>query len=74
MNKLLDNIIEKNRYLIKKGKVADYIPALSKVNPDHIGLCYIDLGGNIYKAGNYDVKFTIQSISKVVSLILAIMA
>ena len=73
MEKLLNQIIDDNRYLIKEGKVANYIPALSKANPNHIGICYIDIDGKIYKAGNYNVKFTIQSISKVVSLILAIM-
>lgn len=73
MEKLLNKIIDDNRYLTKEGKVANYIPALSKANPNHIGICYIDIDGKIYKAGNYDIKFTIQSISKVVSLILAIM-
>lgn len=72
MEKLLNRIIEKNRYLINEGKVADYIPALSKANPNHIGVCIMDLDGKIYKTGNYDIPFTIQSISKVMSLILAI--
>ena len=72
MEKLLDKIIEKNRYLINEGKVADYIPALSKADPHQIGVCIMDLEGKIYGAGDYDVKFTIQSISKVMSLMLAI--
>ena len=72
MEDLLSKIIEKNRYLISKGAVADYIPALSKVNPNNIGVCLMDVDGNIYKAGNYDVKFTIQSISKIMSLMLAL--
>lgn len=72
MEKLLNTIIEKNRHLIKKGKLADYIPALSKANPNKIGICLMDTQGSIYKAGDFHVKFTIQSISKVISLILAI--
>ncbi len=69
----LNEIIEKNRYLISQGKVANYIPALRNTDPNNIGICIIDLKGNIYKAGKYNKKFTIQSISKVMSLILAIM-
>jgi len=39
----------------------------------HLGLCIIDTNGNIYKIGDFDVKFTIQSISKVIALMLALM-
>lgn len=73
MENLLNEIIEKNRSLGKQGKVADYIPALSKADPMEIGICIMDLEGNIYKAGKYNKKFTMQSISKLMSLILAIM-
>lgn len=73
MDRLLEKIVEKNRYLTKEGNVADYIPALSKANPDHIGICLVDLEGNVNKAGDCSIKFTIQSISKVISLMLALM-
>lgn len=73
MDKLLCKIIDNNRYLIDKGKVADYIPALSKANKNDIGLTLIDMEGNIYKSGDSSKKFTIQSISKVLSLFLAIL-
>lgn len=73
MEKLLNRIIEKNRYFVNEGKVADYIPALGKASPSHIGVCIMNLDGKIYKAGNHDISFTIQSISKVMILILAIM-
>lgn len=72
MEKLLKNIIEDNRYLTKQGKVADYIPALSKADPNKMGICLVDLKGNMAKAGDCDTKFTIQSISKVISLMLAV--
>ncbi|MBU5426363.1 glutaminase A [Tissierella pigra] len=72
MEKILNKIIDNNRYLIKEGAVADYIPALLKANPNHIGICVMDVDGNIYKAGDYTEKFTIQSISKVMSLMLAL--
>lgn len=73
MEKLLKRVIEKNKYLIKKGKVADYIPALSKAKKEDIGITIIDVEGRIYRKGDYNKKFTIQSISKVISLFLAIM-
>lgn len=72
MEKLLEEIIESNKYLLSKGKLADYIPALSKVDPNKIGVTIANVNGNIHSAGDYNHKFTIQSISKVLSLILAI--
>ena len=64
MEGLLQRIVEENRYLTKEGRVADYIPALAKANPNHIGICIVDLDGNIYKAGDTNIKFTIQSIQR----------
>lgn len=72
MKNKIEEIIEKNKDLVKEGFVADYIPALSKANPNDIGVSIVDLNGNIYNEGDYNVKFTIQSISKVLSLILAL--
>lgn len=73
MNELLNRIIENNRKITSKGKVATYIPALSKANPKHLGICIADIDGNIFTAGEYYIKFTLQSISKTISLMLAIM-
>ena len=73
MEKVLNKIIENNINLTKEGKVADYIPALKKANPNNIGICIVDLEGNTYKSGDCNVKFTIQSISKVITLMLAVM-
>lgn len=72
MDELLKDIIDKNRHFINKGKVADYIPELKKADKEDIGTCIIDIEGNIYKSGDYNKKFTIQSISKVISLMQAL--
>lgn len=72
MEKLLDQLIEKNRPFTGYGKVADYIPALSYANPDDLGVCIMDVNNNINCSGEYSKKFTIQSISKVIALSLAI--
>ena len=37
-NSLLDDILQQVRPLIGRGKVADYIPALAEVSPDHLGI------------------------------------
>lgn len=56
----------------KYGNVADYIPELKKAKSDALGITIIDTQGDILSYGNYDTKFTIQSISKVLSLLLAL--
>ncbi|GAB2615775.1 glutaminase [Belliella aquatica] len=51
-----------------RGKVADYIPELARVNPDQFGIALVDLKGNVFGVGDYQVPFSIQSISKVHTL------
>ncbi len=69
---LLSAILEEVRPLIGQGKVADYIPALKEVSADKLGIavCYND--GEIITAGDAEEPFSIQSISKVLSLTLAL--
>ena len=54
------------------GALANYIPELSKANPESfgIGLCTID--GHVYEIGDAKVPFTIQSISKAFVFALAL--
>ena len=68
MNKILQDIIDDNRKYTEQGQVATYIPELKKANRDDLGICLIDMNNNIYKAGNFNKKFTIQSISKAIVL------
>ncbi|MEP9349198.1 glutaminase A [Xanthobacter sp. KR7-225] len=46
------------------GEVAQYIPELGKADPDHFGIAVATIDGHVYEAGDTDVPFTIQSISK----------
>lgn len=73
MKELLEKLVNKNLTHIKNGKVADYIPELARVNPDALGIFITTVDNQEFFAGNYDVKFTIQSISKIISLMLAIL-
>lgn len=53
------------------GELANYIPALSEVDPTLCGLAFATLDGNVFHAGDTDVSFSIQSISKIFGLTLA---
>ena len=55
-----------------RGEVATYIPELADVDPKAFGLAVIDADGNVAVGGDADVPFSIQSISKVFTLTLAL--
>ncbi|MDO4497793.1 MAG: glutaminase [Bacteroidales bacterium] len=69
---ILENIVIEMQPFAKEGKQADYIPALAKVDPDKLGICLTTVSGETYKIGDADEKFSIQSISKVFSLAIAL--
>lgn len=54
------------------GKVADYIPALARVDGRRFGLAVITCDGEAYETGDAWMPFSIQSISKVFTLTLAL--
>lgn len=56
------------------GKVASYIPALARVSPLQFGIALRTHAGETAAAGDSAVPFSIQSMSKVFSLTLAIRA
>lgn len=65
---ILEKIYQAIQPYAKQGKQADYIPALAKVNPDQFGMCIHTIYGEIYSIEQSDVRFSIQSISKVFAL------
>ncbi len=66
--KVIQNIYEDLKSCWGKGKVADYIPALAKVDPRQYGIAIETLDGQSFQVGDAEVCFSIQSISKVFSL------
>lgn len=54
------------------GEVASYIPELAHADPDRLAIAIATLDGEVYVAGDADVEFTIQSISKPFTYALAI--
>src|ERR1700704_2467890 len=55
-----------------RGEVANYIPELANVHNKRFGLVVIDAAGNVAAAGDSELPFSIQSISKVFTLTLAL--
>lgn len=72
MQKILDEAVCNGRQMTDLGKTASYIPELGKVNKDYLGVCVYTKDGKCHKSGDADVRFTIQSISKVISLAVAL--
>lgn len=59
------------RPTLPSGVVADYIPALARIDPAHLGIALCTVDGVEVVAGDADVRFSIQSIAKVFALTLA---
>ena len=72
MNTLLNRIINECRVAISHGKPADYIPELSKADPNKFGICVLTCTGESYHAGDFDFRFTMQSVIKPLILLLAL--
>lgn len=70
--KILSDISEEVQPLIRRGQVADYIPQLAGVNPDKFGIYLHFLEGGSYAIGDAGERFSIQSISKVLMLCMAV--
>ncbi|CAB0150586.1 Glutaminase 2 [Pseudidiomarina piscicola] len=67
---LLQDILQQAQS-VHDGKVADYIPALAQVKPDYCALTVATLDGRVTSVGDTDTPFSIQSISKIFGLMLA---
>lgn len=53
------------------GQIATYIPELAHVHPDKFGVHITTTGGEQFSIGDYQTAFSIQSITKVLSLCMA---
>ncbi|PLR79210.1 glutaminase A [Bacillus sp. V3-13] len=71
-NESLSKLVEKARPYTASGRVADYIPALGKAEKGDLSVAIFEIGKECYYAGDYKKKFTLQSISKVLALALAL--
>ena len=69
----LERLVSEHKAITATGTVASYIPKLKEKNPSDLGIYVFTEDGTEYGAGDFDVKFTIQSISKIFVFALAIM-
>ena len=58
--------------MVDRGKVADYIPELSKLDPANFAMVVVANDGTTHSVGEATQHFSIQSISKVFTLTLAL--
>ena len=68
----LENAYDEAKKWVGTGTMPDFIPALADLDPALFSISLTDMQGNRYTAGNYDGTFSIQSISKILLLELAI--
>ncbi|WP_413771925.1 glutaminase B [Pluralibacter gergoviae] len=70
-NQMLSEVLAEAASLIGQGRVADYIPALACVDGRKLGIAISTVDGQHFFAGDAAERFSIQSISKVLSLVVA---
>lgn len=73
MEELLEKILAACEPFVRQGKLADYIPELTKADPNDLGICIQSSDGRMRHAGDYHKCFTIQSIVKPILLLQALM-
>ncbi len=72
LNLVVKDIADEMRRRPDRGEVASYIPELARVDPKHFGIAVFDDEGNLACGGDCDMPFSIQSVSKVFTLTLAL--
>ena len=68
---LLDDIYNEVNTAKDRGKVANYIPELAKIPLHKFGIALLDEQGKLYTCGDSSEQFSVQSVSKVLTLALA---
>src|SRR5271169_3193746 len=69
---VVKEIADEMRRRSDRGEVATYIPELARIDLKSFGLAVIDAEGNVAAGGDAETVFSIQSISKVFTLTLAL--
>ena len=72
LQSLIDGVLDDLKSQLGQGRVAGYIPELAKVNPNKFAIAITTLDGETVSAGDAYEPFSIQSLSKVFSLTLAL--
>lgn len=71
LDDILGTIDAEVRERFGEGKVAQYIPSLAKVPLERFGMALVALDGTVHEVGDSRERFSIQSVSKVYTLTMA---
>ncbi|GBR69339.1 glutaminase [Gluconobacter kanchanaburiensis] len=69
---IISSIAEEMRTASERGAVANYIPPLARVDLDRFGMAVVGMDGETHTVGDAEVPFSVQSVSKVFSLSMAL--
>jgi glutaminase len=69
---MIDEIHARLQAEAMRGVVADYIPELAGADPGKLGIAICTVDGQVFLAGDAEEAFSIQSVSKVFTLTLAL--
>jgi glutaminase len=72
LQRIIDDIVDRIADETERGHVATYIPELAKADLNSFGMAVVPTAGPTVVAGDADVAFSIQSVSKVFTLALAL--
>jgi glutaminase len=71
-DQFMEEVVKACRPYTSQGEVVDHIPGLDQSHATDLGVTIITQKGEIYSAGNDDSGFSLQSISKVIILLMAL--
>lgn len=69
---VVEQVMAAAQPLIGAGKVADYIPDLGNVDPQQFGFAMATTDGQVFGGGDWETRYSMQSISKVFTLALVL--
>lgn len=69
---ILQQVHERVAPVIGQGRVASYIPELATVSAQQFGMAVVGIDGTVHSIGAAGVPFSIQSISKLFTLVMAL--
>jgi glutaminase len=72
LQSLLDELALQAPAFAVAGRVADYIPMLARVDASRFGIALATVDGRHFGAGEYQVPFSVQSVSKAFALALVL--
>ena len=72
LKQTVQDALELGKGKTAQGRVATYIPELGKADPSKLGICIFTREGEKICAGDTTTRFSVQSISKIISLALAL--